>query len=119
MKYNISNLDKFVNLNAESLKALVNETLNNETNMIEDKLKELIGPYVSIELIENKQTFQIRDILKDKGYILTVNSDMAGKDEYCICEHLTGNKDYFIVESNVDLKEYKAWISISDIIRGI
>lgn len=125
-KYNITNLDKFISdkdrVNFaifEPTNGVINKILESRQDLIEDKIKELISPYVDIKFIENKTSYEIRDILKEKGYILTASRDIENVEEYCICEHLTGNRDYFTITHNIDLEKSEAWITISDIIRGI
>jgi len=132
MKYNISNLDEF-KVNHEGItqdvkptnitSSICNDIAESIQNLIEEKVKELIKPYVDSDLIENKKIFEIRDILKERGYILLCNRDNSSYDEYCIGEDATGIKDFFLVKNNVYIRQeenkYIATKYISDIVRNI
>ena len=125
MKYNISNLDEFIydkdRINSmifEPTKGLVDKILENRENLIENKIKELIKPYVDIE---NLNMLEIATILAGEDLELKHISHKEC-EEYCICKQITKmieQRDYFTVKYNVDLEKCESWITISDIVRGI
>lgn len=125
MKYNISNLDKFISnfdattrINTEPSEALINSILDNRTNMIEAKTKELLRPYIDIE--NNDSDFMI-PLLNRFGYELNLIS-YPDYEEYNITNIFTKEKDYFTVKwSSIKEKDrvYSSGIIISEIIRGI
>lgn len=125
MKYNISNLDKFISnfdattrINTEPSEALINSILNDRTNMIEDKIKELLNPYIDIE--NNDVDFMI-PLLNRFGYELN-SIFYPDYEEYNIANIFTKEKDYFTVRwSSIKEKDgaYSTDICISEIMRGI
>jgi hypothetical protein len=122
VKYNINNLDDFISdkdrINNKTFKLserLVNQILENRLKMIEDRIKELISPYVDVE------TLNMLEIASELAFKdLELKCLYCGDcDEYNIIEKATGKKDYFTVKNNVDLESVVAQLYISDITRGI
>lgn len=125
MRYNVSNLDQFINdkdrINSmvfEPTKQLVDKILENRVNLIEDKIKELIKPYADVEkmnMLEIAAELALNDL--ELKYI-----DHKEYEEYCICKEvdkIIEKRDYFTVKYNVDLEKRESWITITDIVRRI
>jgi len=121
MKYKITNLDKFISeqdkINSmvfEPSKQLINKIMDNRDNVIENKIKELISPYIDVTATEH----ELMELIEKSNYKLD-NTFHRDYEEYSIIDKTTDKKDYFIAKYNVDLENYQSWVNISDIIRGI
>ena len=117
MKYNISNLDEFKNINFK-IESAITEIANQQGDLLEKQLEASIKPYVDVKKygVELSQS-----ILDYKGYKLSCLVD-GEITEYKVIHLESGKSDYFIKKDkgleidglNVSIKSY-----ISDIIRGI
>ena len=121
MKYKITNLDKFISeqdkINSmvfEPSKQLINKIMDNRDNVIENKIKELISPYIDVTATEH----ELMELIEKSNYKFD-NTFHRDYEEYSIIDKTTDKKDYFIAKYNVDLENYQSWVNISDIIRGI
>lgn len=128
MKYNISNLDKFKNievkvsnlLSEEDIKNnLVEQISNYKHNLLEETIKELVKPHADIEKLN------MLEIVNELAY-----KDLELKhlcydeyDKYTVNCKRTDKEDYFLVRNKFEIKQeeniYKVVNYISDIIRGI
>lgn len=137
MKYNITNLEKFktkfeinqleitqqikpVKFMEETAEAIVKISIN----LIENKIKELIKPFIDVYYYEFKpyQNYKMVEILEDQGYKFGCLEDDY-YSTYYIKNKTTKEIDYFSIKKNTEIElednNYKATTYISDIVRGI
>jgi transcription termination factor NusB len=94
---------------------IAKEKADNKDQLIDNKIKELINPYINMNYLEPTA---LKSDLEHKGFELDwfENEDITG---YRITYLSTGECDYFLVKNSLELEKGKAITRISDIIRGI
>lgn len=119
MKYNINNLDQFREKINNPFETMINDIVNQEKDLIENKIKELIKPYVDLE---GSNMLEIAEELAFKNLELKCITNGLS-ERYQLTNNKTREKDYFVINQTIiekeENKEYKISSYISDIIRGI
>lgn len=128
MKYNISNLDKFKNAeiainplisDADIQNNLTKAISNFEKGILEEKLEELIKPYVDVKKFGLELS---KGILEYKNIELKC-MESGEYTRYLVRNKITKEEDFFLVQNEINIKQeggkYMINNYISEIVRGI